>query len=365
MNYVAVHIQINPNDLQQIEQILRKRDIIRSVYPRNLFDQYILGNCLEQTHVHECRFGAVIDRNIFADIIAVAKHAGEQNTTVTQRAACALLAFLQLSDCLIEPQMAIYEYMDSGHYQQAIDELSLFRSVDNVDPQTLVDLALDRISSIPSDELQSSKDESIKQLKGEDIRQWRLHYGLALKIAAIELAGGEANRNLEALFEWMYSEYIFSSSAVVLGVIYFSNYRFPKMLKKLRCGNVEDILHGIRNAAWDMTVVHYWAKKAIAGREKGYLWLLCTKDKALKEMAVFEVSSYNSIKELKEKEQSLFLEYLGKDAGGKIYSVYDSFVSKYEKDTRRINILKSTEALFPLIKILEEQVSKMINAGSF
>jgi hypothetical protein len=365
MNYVAIHIQINPDDLQEIEQILRKRDIIRSVYPRNLFDQYILGNYLEQIHVHECRFAAVLDRNIFSDIIAVAKHAGERNTTVTQRAACALLAFLQLSGCLIEPGMAIYEYMDSGHYQQAIDELSLFRSVDNIDPQTLVDLALDRINSIPSNELKPPKVDSIKELKGEDIRRWKLHYGLVLKIAAIELAGGEAIRKLEALFEWMHTEYIFSASAVIFGVIYFSNHRFKKMLKKLRCGNVDEVLHGIRNAAWDMTVAHYWAKQAKAGREKGYLWLLCTEDNALKEMATYEISSYNSGKELKEKEQSLFWKYHGKEAGDKIYSVYDSFVSKSANDTRRINRLKSTEALFPFIEDLKEQVLKMIGERSF
>lgn len=360
MNYVAVQIQINPDDLQKMERILRERDIIRTVYPRDLFDQYILGDYLEQIHVHKCRFAAVLDRNIFSDIIAVAKHAGERNATVTQRAACALLAFLQLSDCLIEPGMAIYEYMDSGHYQQAIDELSLFRSVDNIDPQILVDLALGRMKSIPSNELKPLKVDSIQELKGEDIRRWKLHYGLALKLAAIELAGGEANRKLEAFFEWMYTDYIFSASAVVFGVIYFSDKRFSKMLKNIKCGDVDRFRRGIRNAAWDMTIVHYWTKKVLAGRAKGDLWLLCTEDKALKGIADFMASSYSSDEELNEKVKSLFLKYLGKEGGDKVCSVYDSFVSNSEKDTRRINILKSTQALFPFIENLEEQVLAMI-----
>jgi len=73
MDNVAVHIQINPNDLRQIEQILRERDIIRSVYSKDLFDQYFLGDYLKQIHVHESKFTALLDRNIFSDIIAVAK----------------------------------------------------------------------------------------------------------------------------------------------------------------------------------------------------------------------------------------------------------------------------------------------------
>lgn len=40
--------------------------------------------------------------------------------------------------------------------------------------------------------------------------------------------------------------------------------------------NIDKFIKGIRNAAWDMTVAHYWAKKAIENREKGDLWLLCT-----------------------------------------------------------------------------------------
>ena len=73
MDYIAVHIQTDPNDLTQIEKILREKDIIRSVYSKDLFDQYSLGDYLEQIHVHESRFTALLDRNIFSDIIPVAK----------------------------------------------------------------------------------------------------------------------------------------------------------------------------------------------------------------------------------------------------------------------------------------------------
>jgi hypothetical protein len=345
MDYIAVHIQTDPNDLMLIEEILREKDIIRSVYSKDIFDQYSLGDYLEQIHVHESRFTALLDRNIFSDIIAVA-----------QKTACALLAFIQLADGLFEPGMAIYEYIDSGHYEQAINELSLFRVVDNIPPQTLINLALGRINSIPSKFLNSQKMYSIKEMKGDDIHRWKVHYGFTLKLASIEIAGGKPYEKIEAFIKWMYKDYFFSSSAVVFGLIYFSEKRIAKMVKNLNCGDSDKFIKGIRNAAWDMTVAHYWAKQAIDNRVRGNLWLLCTEDKALKEVATFMASTYDSADDLKDKSKAMFLNYLGKKEGTKAYDLYNSFVSKRDDCARRINILKSTKALYPVVEDLEKEL---------
>lgn len=356
MDYVAIHIQIDPNDLMQIEKILRERDIIRSVYSKGLFDQYSLGDYLEQIHVHESRFTAVLDRNIFSDIIAVAKNTDKNYTTITQKTSCALLAFIQIANGLVEPGMAIYEYIDSGYYEQAIDELSLFRGIDNVPPQMLIDLALGRINSIPSNSLNCLKVDPIQKMKGEDIHRWKLHYGFALKLASIEITGGKPYEKIQAFLNWMYKDYIFSASAIVFGLIYFSDKRIAKMVKNLNCGDSHKFIRGIRNATWDMTLAHYWARKAIENREKGNLWLLCTEDKALKEIATFMASTYDSDDDLKEKSKSMFLNYLGKKEGTKAYDLYNSFVSNHNDGARRINILKSTKALYPFVDDLEKEL---------
>lgn len=356
MNYVAVHIQVNPQDLQGIEQIIRERDIIRSVYPTDLFDQYSLGDYLEQIQVHDSKFVALFDRNIFSDVIAVIKNTDKKGITKTQKAACALLAFLHLSDSLIEPGMAIYEYIDSGYYDQAINELSLFRAADNVHPQIFIDLALGRINSIPSNALNPLKVDSIQKLKGEDIHRWKLHYGLTIKLASIEMSGGKPSKKIEAFLKWMYTDYIFSASAVIFGIIYFSDKRIKRMVKNLNSGDTDKFMKGIRNAAWDMSVAHYWTKKALDNREKGDLWLLCTEDKALKEVANLMASTYDSEEDLKEKSKFLFLKYLGKKKGIEAYDLYNSFVSNHNDGARRINIVKSTEALYPYIDELEAEL---------
>ena len=252
--------------------------------------------------------------------------------------------------------MAIYEYIDSGYYEQAVNELSLFRSVDNIHPQILIDLALGRITSIPSNSLNSVRVDPIQKLKGEDIHRWKLHYGITLKLAKIEMAGGKPYEKIEAFLRWMYTDYIFSASAIIFGLIYFSDKRIKKMVKNLNCSDSDKFIKGIRNAAWDMTVVHYWSKKAIENRGAGDLWLLCTEDRALKKIANFIVSTYDSNEDLKKESKALFLNYLGKKEGTKAYALHNSYISNHSNGARRTNILKSTKALYPFVEDLEKEL---------
>jgi hypothetical protein len=351
-----IQIPIKPDDLQKIEQILRERDNIITPYPSNIFDPYSLSDYLSQTKIHGNTFNALFDRNIYSYIIQAVKNNGLK-TTELQRAACALLAFFQLSNTLIEPGIATYEYIDSGHYQQAVDELSLFRAIDNLDSQILVDIALERTNLISIKKIQQHEKESVEKIESKN---WELHYGVALKLASIELADGKPIEKLKTFLEWMHKDYIFISPATVFGIIYFSNKRVKNMLKKL-CGDKSTILRGIRNVAWDMFVVNYWAKKAIKCRETGVVWLLCTEDKVMKEVSHFVVATYNKSKEeLKDKTKWLFEEYYKKD-GASIYEIYESYNICSRDTSRKKNKLNSQEELLLDIDLLEKQLISAVS----
>lgn len=149
------------------------------------------------------------------------------------------------------------------------EELSFFRSADNANPQILIDIALGRSNSLPANELCSVKTSRFTALKGDDIHRWKLHYGLTLKIAAIEQSGGNDDKKVREYLEWIYRDYVFLASAVIFGIIYFSRQRIRKMLKGLNSGEIEKVKRGLRNAAWDMTLAHYWSKKAIVRKNEG------------------------------------------------------------------------------------------------
>ena len=358
MDYVGVHIPVENADITAIENILKDRDIIKTVYSEDEFNQYSLRSYLEEVHVHNSKFVALLDRNIFSDIVSAVR--GPHKISTTHRAACALLAFFQLSDTLIEPGMAIYEYTDSGNFDLAEEELSLFRTADRSNPSLFIDYALGRLNIIPINSLISSNSNKINKIRAEDIHRWKIHYGLTLKMAILEKTVGDSIDNIKTYLKWMYDDYLFSASAVIFGVIYFSGKRIGKMLKDTSSRNISKTLKGIRNAAWDMTIAHYWCKKVLERKERGVLWLLGTEDKAVKELAEYLASSYKSVSELKEKHRLLFIKYLGHTGGSKVYEYYSTLVDANDNPHRKINKLKSSKALYPIIDELEQKLISAI-----
>ena len=282
-------IPVNNRDLLLLQNILRERDIIRSVFTQSQFDQYSFLEYRMQSRFHRTQFCAMLDRNILSDIIAIIK--GEPGeVSETQRAACALLAFLQVTNTIIEPGHAIYEYIDSGHYDFAENEQKLFRKADNVSPEFYAEIALGRSSRIPEKELEYTEEElPLKNMRGEEHNCWKLIYGVVLKMAILER---EHKHNLDKiilLLEWMYSDYLFIPPCVIFAVIYFSGNRFSKMLKHVKSEKSDKIKRGVRNATWDMNLLYNWMQNVHTQKKKNQIWLLCTEDKAVKEISQYIV----------------------------------------------------------------------------
>ena len=56
------------------------------------------------------------------------------------------------------------------------------------------------------------------------------------------------------------------------------------MLKGVGSGSLEASIRGIRNAAWDLVYLSYWARKATANDPR-VGWVFCSRDGALMEIA--------------------------------------------------------------------------------
>jgi len=350
-----VRFNIDSMDLQRIEKMIRDSDTITTILPVERFDKYLLGEYVEETDVEKNKFFALLDRNIYTDIITVAKSSGTKPHTPQQKVACALLAFLQLAEVTIEPNMAISEHVDSGHHEEAVAELCLFRAVDNLNPQILIELALGRRNGIPAHMLKRQAVESIEPKKGEDFLRWKIHYGFILKMAIIELQGGKPPvEKLKRFLDWVYKEYVFISSAIIFGLVYFSEKRFKGMVKHIGSGDKDKVLRGVRNATWDMTVAYSWSKKAIAEKEDGIFWLLCTEDKALRTIAGSLVVTDD---ELEQKKKAVFCEYLGEEKGRQIYDkLVDMDKRRDDDSSRRAYKLGDVSNLYPVVDELEKEL---------
>jgi hypothetical protein len=355
-----VRFNIDPMDLQRIEKMIRDSDTITTIWPVDLFDRYFLGAYVKETDVEKNKFFALLDRNIYTDIIAVAKSSGTKSHTPQQKVACALLAFLQLAEVTIEPNMAINEYVDSGHYEEAVAELRLFRAVDNLDPRILMELALGRRNKIPASMLNWQEVVLVESKKGKDFLSWKIHYGFVLKLAIIELQGGKPVEKLERFLDWVYKEYVFISSAIIFGLVYFSERRFKGMVKHIGSGDRDKVLRGVRNTTWDMTIAYSWSKKAMVEKKDGVIWLLCTADKALKTIARSLVVTGD---ELEQKKKAVFCNYLGDEKGRQIYDMFVNMQNTRSGDSsRREYKLGHVSNLYPDVDKLEEELlSKLAN----
>ena len=356
----AIYFDINPIYLQRIEKMIRESDIITTIWPVDTFDRYSLGAYVRETYIEKNKFFALLDRNIYTDIISVAKSIGTKQHTSQQKVACALLAFLQLADVTIEPNMAVNEYVDSGHYDEAVPELSLFRAIDNLDPKILIELALGQKNEIPSSMINCIAEESFELKKGENFINWKIHYGFVLKLAIIELQGGKPVEKLYRLLDWVYKKYIFIGSAIIFGLVYFSEKRLKGMIKHIGSGDKDNILRGIRNTTWDMTISHYWAKKAIIDKENGVFWLLCTADKALKTVADNIVVTNEFPGEIEQKKKALFCNYLGDEKGIQIHDMLIDMEKRLSDSSRVAYNLGHLSNLYPVIDDLENQLLSML-----
>ena len=57
------------------------------------------------------------------------------------------------------------------------------------------------------------------------------------------------------------------------------------MFKDIGSGKPDLVLNGIRNAAWDLATAHYWSSRVTEAVGSGSIWIFCTFDKALREIA--------------------------------------------------------------------------------
>jgi hypothetical protein len=206
--------------------------------------------------------------------------------THSHRVAAALLAFAQCGNIDIEPNISLYELAASSGGLVANEELATFRLADDLPTEQWAALALGESDSLVQDSAMSQNAQSRNMDLEMPLRRWRRNYILALKIAQLELLGGRSEHRMAALIRWMYNDFLIGGPAVVLAAHYLApNSRRAKLLKSLYSIDRHTALKGIRNAAWDLTLLSDWLDRVAAQSESNTLTLLGSRDRQLHRIA--------------------------------------------------------------------------------
>lgn len=280
----AYSVPVDPADLRAVAELLRAADVFTPSFCAPEVDLYDPVVYLQQTHRFATDTALRLDRNVFTRMLAVAR--GEP-LSEAHRMAAAVVAFAQCAGVLIEPNMPLYEAAQRFGQAEAVGELALFRRADHADPAYWTDVALmraERLAYLPQPGFVSTDDDEPDFTM--PLRRWRRNYVLCLKLAELELAGGDAAARFRRFVRWAYEDFIMGGPAITLAAHYLApNAPRKRLLKGLRSPDRHRAIDGIRNAAWDVTLISEWLLDIEAQHERARLVLLTSLDTGVHRLA--------------------------------------------------------------------------------
>jgi hypothetical protein len=355
MRIVTYQFPIAANELCELAEMMRRRDILTPGFDVKDDDAYDPMTYLLQKDVHDTNTLLLADRNLMTRWVNLGRSC---QITEEHRVAAATLAFCQCCGILIEPNIALYEVAAESGNEAANSEEAVFRVVDNTSPRVWTDIAFGQYESCPASLAENKNPFPRRQVDFcTPLKVWRRNYVLTLKIAALSLKGGQSHRLVEELFDWMYSEYLFLAPATILALCYFSP-NSPKkgLLKQLQSSDRERALSGIRNATWDLTLVHQWLKMVGGHAQSKTLNLLGSLDRKLHTVARNILAFTDSDETVEGRLREIFQGLWSNDTSTRLYRKVRAYYRDNENLSRLCNRIDAQPSLDKLITDGEQEI---------
>jgi hypothetical protein len=279
---VINRLPLDQREVEAIAALLRGQDVFIPSFLTTDTDVYNPLTYFQQQLIAATTTILLADRNVLTRWLALLKGAvaGPEHRIVA-----AVMAFAQCADILIEPSLALCEAAATAGGNAANAELRQFRIADNLEPECWADVALGRSTKLSF--TQQPDPPSIQSVDFDmPLRRWRRNYVIALKIAELALRGGRAESQMTELLRWMYEDFLIGGPASILAVQYLApNSDRKGLLKNLWSPDRERAVLGVRNAAWDLTLLSDWIVRVQEQERRNELSLLCSLDRKVVEFA--------------------------------------------------------------------------------
>lgn len=363
MKIVSYQFPIATGELYQIADMMRGRDVLTPGFDSKDGDVYDPRTYLIQKDAHDTDTRLVADRNLLTRWVNLGRSC---QITDEHKIAAATLAFCQCCGILIEPNIALYEVAAESGNQVANHEEAVFRVVDNTNPRVWAEIALGRNGTCTAP---LAKIENLYPRIQVDystpLRVWRRNYVLALKVATLALQGGRSHILAEKLFEWMYSQYLFLAPATILALCYFSPSGPKKgLFKQIQSNHRERALSGIRNATWDLTLVHQWLQMVDGQGASNTLNLLGSLDRKLHTVARSIITFTDSDEVVEAKGRELFENLRGTETRTRLHSKIREYCQDAENPSRVSNRTDDQPSIDELIADGEQKIREWHPADS-
>lgn len=346
-------IPVGIRTLEQLQNILRQTRLFLSLGDESGRYQ-VLTYRREKAHNNSDTY-ALLDRNTLNDVFSIVRPAVEGRTETCAergRIGAAMMAFLQSANVLIEPSIALYE-----NPALAAPELALFRQADDISPEVYAQLALGQIDCLPLGCIPAPPQTIPAVDFSRPITNTQKFRIALLKIAALDLSSLANADKLRRFLQWSFEEFCILAVPTLIAITHFSPHRKSSILQSLRSPERARALQGVQNAVWDILTIQQWAKNVGQQSRENRIWLLCSRDEALKRIAeVLHCTDESTDQSLR----NIFKEWWNSGQGDELADLAISLQKDPANPNRRANKPNSEEYLNQLEENLKRQVLEWV-----
>jgi hypothetical protein len=161
--------------------------------------------------------------------------------------------------------------------------------------------------------------------------------------------------------QWSYDEFILGGPAIGLAAHYLApNAKRGRLLKALRSPDRTKALKGIKNAAWDLTLVSEWLGYIAAQEATSRLILLTSLDYGVHKLAQ-SVAAFSAAGEVYSPTSAL-ISLWGKEIGSELNGEIEALYGSRENPARRLNGDPEGVSIREFIRAGEEVILKWSNS---
>lgn len=352
----AYDFPLDPMMLGRIELLLQRQDpITPSFIPRSNAEVYRALTYRVEAAERSTKTVLLADRNLVTRWIGVVR--GDA-LTPHHRTAAAVIVFAQCAAIEIEPNIALYEAAARAGSAAANEELAALRLADDLDSAAWASIACGETHAVHQlvQPANSRSNESAVDFK-VPLRRWRRNYVLALKAAELQLHGGKSAVLMARLLRWMHDEFLIGGPAVALAAHYFApNANRKGLLKGLYSDDRKRALDGVRNAAWDLTLVGEWLARVGGQEARNELTLLASLDRHVHAIARLVTNASPDAESNVTGSDGVFVQLWGYRDGAKLGRMLDDLRAGADDPSRQVHRPVDPQFIDRLIEEGEERV---------
>ena len=276
---------------------LKKADwLIHSFDLDNEDDTYNPAGYLYNKEFKGLEYAIHLDLNIYQYVLSAFK---KNKKNELHRNAIALMVFGKFTDVVFDPTLAVYEKLNYLVQcpDEIVDDLLLFRKIDNSDMDSLAEFALGYADNIQLPEVSPIDRDTLKLelTKYKRLKKWDTYYLFVLKVTELYYFDESSNdEKIDKFLRWSFSDFLYSLVAISFVIKLMGNRSLPRLMKYRPDLSVDRRKDALINMTWDLFLLdkffENWVKK-----EQNKEFIYASNDKALKE--VLEIAISIQIKE--------------------------------------------------------------------